>query len=350
MVYYALLIILLLMISFSKDHVNSLKWIFVVLFIFSAIRFGVGTDFLKYYQFTSGVIDIREKNYMLLEPFNILLIVIGYLFHLPQFYFIISSLLISIFFYYGIKQNSKDYILSSFCFISFPFFYLESMNIIRQFIAIAIVFYAIRYIYERNFLKYAFFVLIASLFHISALIAFILYISNIFEFNRCKNIFLIIISILLGRIINFFLQILAYIPLFSKINYYLSTPQEGYQLFFLSMIILNTINLVLYNKINKIDEKNKFLLDSFNIGCCIIFLFRDIPTIAGRLVFYFYIFLILIIPNYYLLFKQKKFVKLLLFTILIILFFTRIWYSAYLHDIGKMPSDPYIPYKTFLQS
>ena len=338
MIYYILLIILVLLISLFKDHVNSLKGIFVVLFMFSAIRFGIGTDFLKYYQFTSGVIDIRENNYMLLEPFNILLIVIGYLLHLPQFYFIISSLLISIFFYYGIKQNSKDYLLSSLCFIGFPFFYLESMNIIRQFVAIAIVFYAIRYIYEKNFTKYALLVLMASLFHISALIAFILYVSNIFEFNRHKNIFLIIISIFLGEIIHYFLQILIFIPFFYKINYYLSTHQEGYRFVFLSMIMLNIVNLVFYNKINMIDKKNKFLLDSFNMGCCVIFLFKDIPVIAGRLVFYFYIMEPILLSYQLTLLKkpQEKFILSVGMCILaVILFFQSI--APY--------RDLFIPYK-----
>lgn len=350
MIYYILLIILVLIIGFSKNHNKSLKGIFVILFLFSAVRFNIGTDYPKYYQFTSGMIDIRENNYMLMEPFNVLLIITGYILHSPQFYFIISSLLVSIFFYFGIKQNSSDYFLSTLCFICFPFFYLESMNIVRQFIAIAIIFYAIKYIYEKNFAKYASFILIASLFHISALIAFILYINNFFDFNRQKNIFLLVLSIFLERIFHYLLQALAFLPFFSKINFYLSTNQEGYRFVFLSMIVLNIINLIFYNRINKIDEKNKFLLDSFNIGCCLIFLFMDIPVIAGRLIFYFYAFLILIIPNYYRLFKQKVFIKSLLCIILIILFFIRIWYSSHLYDIGKMPSNPYIPYKTFLQS
>jgi hypothetical protein len=347
MLLYAFFVFIVLVFGFVLNPKIRLLLIFTLLFIFSALRFQVGTDFMTYFNVTSGVIDITQNNYMLFEPLNVLLIRIGYALNSPQFYFVVASFLMMVFFYLGIKKHSRDYFLSALCFIGFPMFFLESLNIVRQFVAISIVFYSITYINERSFIKFLGCILLACLFHVTAFVAIIMYAVNLPFFGRKFNIFIFLLSIPAGKVI---FAVLSSLSGFSKINYYLNLNSEGYFFVFMAMILLNTINFIFYEKLVREGGIIKNALDIFNLGCCFFLLFQDIPVIGGRAAFFFLIFLILIIPYYTYLFKQPLFVRFPVIVLLIALFFVRIWYSSYLHTTGRMRLDPYLPYKTVFQS
>lgn len=64
--------------------------------------------------------------------------------------------------------------LGVFCFLSFGAFF-NSMNFMRQMIAATIVLYAIQYIKKKQYLRFLVFVLLASAFHVSALIMVVFY-------------------------------------------------------------------------------------------------------------------------------------------------------------------------------
>jgi len=65
---------------------------------------------------------------------------------------------------------SDDAILSILFFLLLPILYFSSLNVIRQFMAVALFAYSLRYIVERSFVKYAIFIILASIAHKSALI------------------------------------------------------------------------------------------------------------------------------------------------------------------------------------
>lgn len=52
----------------------------------------------------------------------------------------------------------------------FSMYYFESMNIMRQFVAMALIFYATKYIAERKYFRFSFMLLLATTFHTSALL------------------------------------------------------------------------------------------------------------------------------------------------------------------------------------
>lgn len=59
-------------------------------------------------------------------------------------------------------------------FLYFAIFYMQTMNIMRQYVAIAIVFFATRYIHKRNYVKFVLSVLLAAMFfHKSAVVGLI---------------------------------------------------------------------------------------------------------------------------------------------------------------------------------
>ena len=82
-------------------------------------------------------------------------------------WFMFTSLLIVGTFFYGIRKMSIDPMLSVLMFVV-CFFYFESLNGIRQYAAIGILFAFFHYVLEGKIWRYALIVLIAAQFHRSA--------------------------------------------------------------------------------------------------------------------------------------------------------------------------------------
>ena len=88
-------------------------------------------------------------------------------------YLFISSALIYVPIYLFIKRYSTNFYLS--WVIYFCFFFFGSMSLLRQSIAMSILVFGTRFIAERKLLKYTGIVLLASSFHITALVGMMLY-------------------------------------------------------------------------------------------------------------------------------------------------------------------------------
>lgn len=69
------------------------------------------------------------------------------------------------------------------------FFFNGSLNAIRQYIAMAIVFFGFHYIIEKNFLKYLLIVLIATLFHRTLIISIIFYFIYVMMESEVKIVY-----------------------------------------------------------------------------------------------------------------------------------------------------------------
>lgn len=70
------------------------------------------------------------------------------------------------------KHISINFAALSYCFI----FYQDTLNMMRQWIAMAIIIYGFIYIIERKFFRYIFIIAIATTFHVTAIIGLLLYI------------------------------------------------------------------------------------------------------------------------------------------------------------------------------
>lgn len=79
-----------------------------------------------------------------------------------------------------IRKYTKSYVESYLLYFAYGFFYMLGLTLLRQFVAMMLVWYAYSYIKEQRFIKYVLFVLVASLFHFSALIMLPMY----FVLNR----------------------------------------------------------------------------------------------------------------------------------------------------------------------
>lgn len=91
-----------------------------------------------------------------------------------QFYILSTSIIITVLMVKSMWMYSDDFTFSVFLFVTMGFM-LTSMNIVRQSIAVAILFYGYQYLVRGSFKKYLRYILIAFGFHASAIIMLPLY-------------------------------------------------------------------------------------------------------------------------------------------------------------------------------
>ena len=154
-----------------KKKVLPLLWIMLTLL--SAFRYRVGTDYDSYSRMFSTIIDgtapevwlNKEWGYRQLIHFSDY---IGGNYQLVAFIMAVATM---VFFCKGFlffcKSNSFEFLLITILFV--PTLYFYTFNGVRQALAVAIFFYSIKYVTNRDIIKYLFFVFISFLFHKSIL-------------------------------------------------------------------------------------------------------------------------------------------------------------------------------------
>ncbi len=176
MIYLALAIIALFFheIQFFADTRKANKyqrWIFLgLLCIISGFRFQVGTDY-KHYQAIYNLLLNGEPSYVeigfkiLNYPF--------FIFGESGFYvlvFVVSTFIIASFDYFITKFIDQRYYFLSWFFVLTSGMVFSSYNAIRQYIAIAIFIFSIQSIRNKKIFHYIAYVVVACLFHSSAIV------------------------------------------------------------------------------------------------------------------------------------------------------------------------------------
>jgi hypothetical protein len=301
--------------SYKSSKIFYLIYVFLILFFISGFKsIHIGNDTAYYVELFNyyGSVLGSMKNI----DFNLGYLVnsrieIGYtllnlvLYSISSNYLILfistSAFILSVWLYH-IKKNSKIIWLSVFVFINLRFFYF-TLSGLRQAIAMSFVLLSFRYLKKRKFLMFIIIVLIASLFHLSALVFIIAYPISFFKFNY-KYIFLsFFISIIFYTCFDKILQIFLY--LFPKYKMYLTSIYFNSQIKLAN--IINTL-LVFIILIFGIIIKNKklFLSNESNqeniiyhiMNLALLFSLISLKiSILGRFTMYFFMFSCIYIPN-----------------------------------------------------
>lgn len=156
----------------SKNKITLLIWFIILLGLAAFKGIMVGVDYPMYYGF------FIQKSYIgLIEPG------VSFIYDLAEKYqsFYVFSLgvyfLFLFFIFYGIKKNSPNYLISILLFIIMHI-YFNSFNQIRQLIAVSIIFCFVNYLMtdkKMDRFKYILVILLALLFHNSAIFLFVLF-------------------------------------------------------------------------------------------------------------------------------------------------------------------------------
>jgi hypothetical protein len=303
-IYYSVFFTLVL---FSFWEIYNPSWskiigLFVAVFFinFVGIRYAVGNDYFTYYENYQGINNgsgtvSTEIAYVFLNKILSFETVI-YIFSLLSFIFLNSAID-----FFCLRHKILSYL------VYFSFFLITfNLHIIRQGLAIAIILYGYRFLFNKNYLKFILIVLIASTFHLSALILlpFTLLINlKIAPFYQFLLIFTSLGILLFQEVIvGFYYSIAGNIPFLNK--YLLVYREEERISYGLSsgMILDLIVLLTLFFKRNLLLEKEEFLFRIFFISTLLTFVLSIDPA-ALRLVYYFRIVIIFLIPLFFRLFK-----------------------------------------------
>lgn len=357
----AYILIFLLLLFIPKKYIGNLG--IIVLLVFAIIRYDVGWDYRWYYHLATryefGIIPFFPQNimnyigrfdwevwqYYRIEFLNKVVYKVIWFFKFPpQIVIGIYSLITLYFLKKGIERNLKKKERSKNIYIVFyalPLFYLNFLSLLRQGVAISLVFYSYVYIKDRKLIKFIFMILLASLFHKTALIIIPIYFFYNIEPNRKLYIFMLGVGVFFDKI--FTELVIEYnIPLISKYRIYIiNSIGEGgtklsYIIFFIGLIIL----LLLYLD-KKFYQKNTFLIIMTLSGVFIYCSLISSGHLGPRMSIYFFIYILYLIPEI-----EKSLEKIGISKYLISIFMLVILILQLYVDTKNQIRSQFVPYKT----
>lgn len=345
-IYTLNLILIIIMFIYSKfkksitgnSNIKYGYWIiFLSLFLISGFRVvGTGTDTTLYklyfetidlYNYNTTWLDF-EIGYYLLNEF-VRLITDDY-----QYIFILAAFVTQYLINKTLKDYSLSYSLSIFLYITL-FFYYHSFNILRQYIAISLVFFSIKYIINKDLWKFLCIVLIASLFHRTALIMLPFYWISRWNISNLMYIILTLIAIIFSIATDKIVHLISLV--IPKFTFYVNYSQEGASVNSIILIIsIVIIFSLIYRKRLILKDKSTTIY----INLVYFALFFNI-LVKGNFVFsrigeYFYIFILLLIPVCIKI--LNKYIRVILYLLIIPIMFL---YHNYLMSSNNSGVVPY---------
>lgn len=281
-----------------KNNKIYLLSMIIFLTLFLCLRGpNVGLDMNNYYDFfvtaKNSTIKFLYFNINFELGFKVLTKFISFILFDFRFYISIISIISMLGIHYLIKNYSDNYFASIFLFITFDYFIYYTCTL-RQCLAISVLLCSFYFLKKENILCYIASVLVASLFHKTALVFLILPIFKYITFTPKMIAIYISLCLVLFIIKNPILDILTKLIYNQYVNY-IDTSGEGYMM--LSLIFMIIIFVCFINKKFDINKKeNKFF-----VGMLLLSLpFQILSTTQGlvaRIVLYFTYSFIILVPN-----------------------------------------------------
>lgn len=340
--FVAAIIALLIFNSFIKMNIQVFQiFALILLVFFVGFRFETGYDwamyrnFYEYNTFHDGI----EFGYVFF--INLL----RYFFDDYQSLFFFTALATYIFIYLGIKKYTNHSSIALVLFLLIPGFFLNTLTIIRQELAIAIAFYAFSFLIDRKFLNYFLLMLLAFSIHYSVAIVFFThlvvwqYASKVkYSFYYFSILFsLIFLKIDIEDLVYFFAKGARY-------EFY----QSGESVSFLKILILNSLALVYVYFSPKIIHKSKYniyIVALVVMNVVYLNVFSSVIALS-RIAYYFKIFEIVLVAQLLFIFDKKIRVLVLL---LLVIFYSIQFLGALKVDMAETRTENnLIPYKNVL--
>lgn len=223
----------------------------------------------------------------------------------PHVYFFILNLIGAVLIYFALINFREYFYLPLGMFIYEVLIWVTSLNLLRQSIAIALIYFSYKYMFNRKIVRSILLILLASQFHSSAIV-FLLFLGGMLFVNKIEltKKHMLILFICMTTIFALGGEILQYLEGHSVINerYSTYTSIGGYSvqgaifqiiLSFIPLVLVFPIIKVKWRELDIFERKVVFLL----IITCFANSFQVINyQIFGRFSFYFYFFYIIGIP------------------------------------------------------
>lgn len=259
---------------------------FIIPMVIGGFRNFVGTDYPLY-------ITLYNNNSTVDFGFIVISRIAKY-FNSYQLMFFIYNFLTLLFIFLGLKNVDKKF--RTFSYFGYLFlFYTSSFNIIRQMLAVSIIFYSFKYIINKNFFKFFIWVIVATCFHNTAILVLPLYI--IVNFNIKYKLFSLAVLLLICLNYEKLIYIFSNISILSKfVRYseYTGTVSFNNYSFYLDLLIL--IYLLIFRKaINNYNKDNDKYLYMYSISVILMLTGFTNPAVK-RIANYFKTSILFLLP------------------------------------------------------
>ena len=338
-----LFVILINLKKYNKDG-NYLFRLFLFVFLFSAVRYGIGYDYFSYKEIVSGdCFDYQLERFELIPRY---LALISRYIH-PQLFFIISSFL-TIYPVYYVSKRLSPYPIESFCFYCLlPILFLDGLGIVRNAIAFSMILLSFWFLHEKKYLISIVFFMLALGSHVSAIVALAILPFYYLFHKKTVNVVLYILSFIASfLIIPLLLSYFSNYYAVAKVINYIDQDFSGGGLLTYIVNSIALFNLHFWNKIRAYSKDNAIYLTFVNIGVCLwnSFLPIDLVT-AQRTSTYFIFFIIFLVPSYRHIFINRKIYKSIVIYF-VLLFLSSIILNLRAHYVKGLNMSN-IPYQIF---
>lgn len=243
-----------------------------------------------------------------------------------QFILILSAIFVNFGIMYFIKKRSSNPPFSVYLYMTL-YFFATSLNIMRQFIVIAIFAFAIEALKKNKNVIYILLIIFASTIHSTA----ILLLPFIFLYKikpSSKNMIIISIASIIFTLV-FLRNPSAILSLFGQFNVYQGTnflearqigPSVIIQIFKLILFLFSTYLLRNKNDYFFSEERRDLFVDSIMVFLGVIFYIIGLKiSILIRITYYFDIFLIFLIPTLIKVsIKEKRLAKIIIYSLMFV--------------------------------
>lgn len=199
---------------------------YLIMTIPSMIRYCVGIDYEPYLRLYEQIVKVGSiekalKLHIVEYSFMYLSFISNILFGSGLLVFAFYSAFTQLFMLAGIWYFRKNVSPALIVFLYLCGYYWRTYNIFRQALAVALVFFAYRYIRERKLVKYIICVAIAGCFHTTAFLAIVVYFYFNLQFEKSLKIFNYILPAFLIALLDPIMDYVYSLQIFSNYgNYY----------------------------------------------------------------------------------------------------------------------------------
>lgn len=271
--------------------------VFLLMFVFSAIRYGIGYDYYGYVQ--TVLHDVQDYQLARHEPFSRLLVEIGYHTHY-QVFFALCAFFTLYPLYKACLKLSINPAYSLLIYFLFPRYYLESFSIVRNAMAYSFVLYAFVFLYQKKKLWSIVMTVMAVMCHKSAAIGFLIYPVYYLRPYLKLNIIIYIVSFAASSLMMGLVgDLTSLLPFLEVVEHYAETARSegGTMTFIINGLCI--FHFFVWKKLARLNPTNEKYLVFFSIGGCLWNIFLPIDsTLALRLSSFFQIFIIFLVPQY----------------------------------------------------
>ncbi|MGL5122741.1 MAG: EpsG family protein [Fusobacteriaceae bacterium] len=308
----------------------------IILFIFSAIRYEIGSDYKIYY----SILETHNKFQIeRMELLNRVIVKITYFFESYELFFLTYSIIVLLLIGMSLKLLSKDKWMAIAIFYLEPTLYLTTFGSVRQAAANTIALYSFYFLIKQRLFYFFLLNIIAILFHKSAIFMVVIFLIKKFKIYRIKKIYIIsFICIVFFKkiILTYFSTILGYS------NYLDSTNTTGHKIGIL-IILYSIFCFLIKGKIK--DENDKFICYLVYLGGIIYYILVDTRA-AGRVARYLLYFVPILISNFQYYIKNKNNRK--IYKIAVYCYFFMFLISFLLISKNGENGGTFLPYKTLI--